>query len=62
MICPHCKKNIKGANKQKVKGVWFHKVCPSKQRRNKTGKKFENHKKPYRKIRLRRKVHNKIVE
>jgi hypothetical protein len=25
MICPKCKKNIKGANKTKVKGVWFHK-------------------------------------
>ena len=28
MKCPKCKKNIRGANKHKVKGIWYHKVCP----------------------------------
>jgi hypothetical protein len=27
MICPYCKKNIKGSNKEKSHGIWRHKRC-----------------------------------
>jgi ribosomal protein L37AE/L43A len=27
MKCPKCKKYIRGANKRKTKGVWYHKKC-----------------------------------
>jgi len=28
MKCKKCRHNIRGANKVKVKGVWYHKKCP----------------------------------
>jgi len=73
MKCPKCKKNISGANKHKVKGIWYHKKCPVKKEIQRAPiytkeklKRVENalgaHQHTYRKIRLRRKVHNKVVE
>ncbi len=67
MICPYCKKTISGANKCKVKGVWYHKVCPKKKgmvvmKRATPGfSTLEIAKKKYRRIRLRGKTHNKVV-
>ncbi len=29
MKCPKCKQRIRGGNKRKVRGVWFHKRCPA---------------------------------
>lgn len=59
MKCPNCNKNISGANKHKVNGVWYHKICPLQKK--KVVAKVLN--KPFRKMRLRRaewKVHGKI--
>ena len=75
MKCPKCKKNISGANKHKVKGVWYHKKCPKKEPNVLMDKmKLKQilkkqgllaHSKPakFRMIRLRKgKTHNKAVE
>jgi hypothetical protein len=68
MKCPNCKKDIRGANKHKVKGVWYHKVCPPpdkmivmKERTPGFSTELVKlfHKK-HRKIGLRRKIHGEI--